>query len=361
MLTTSSVSAPPAQPETEYTDPTAPIVTGWRSWLKQSDANLMIPPMTAEQREAFFETVEEDGQINVPVTLYYSGEKPSDAVLAKPGWWKQPSHLKHTELGDGANRLDAGEIVLDINWKEECADLFRVLFLKGGGPSGENIDPWKMTFGLNLKRRQLNSNQYRDLVRDMRRKFPDLPALQIAKRIGISPTTVGKYTEELEAAGDISSVEVSKDTRGRASPTRKPRKTAAEKAAEKRTAYEAEEAAAIKEAGERKAATQEALDKITQATPNASSPAMVSAWSAQADKVVQASPVAEQAETSPPDAGETVTLPEPVTVPWTLVDRRRNFIASLMRLQPEDLEWARREFDDWTDEVTPKVLVAEAA
>jgi DNA-binding MarR family transcriptional regulator len=207
-------------------------VTGWRSWLKQSDANLMIPPMTAEQREAFFETVEEDGQINVPVTLYYSGEKPSDAVLAKPGWWKQPSHLKHTELGDGANRLDAGEIVLDINWKEECADLFRVLFLKGGGPSGENIDPWKMTFGLNLKRRQLNSNQYRDLVRDMRRKFPDLPALQIAKRIGISPTTVGKYTEELEAAGDISSVEVSKDTRGRASPTRKPRKTAAEKAAE---------------------------------------------------------------------------------------------------------------------------------
>jgi hypothetical protein len=32
-----------------------------------------------------------------------------------------------------------------------------------------------------------------------------------------------------------------------------------------------------------------------------------------------------------------------------------------MRLQPEDLEWARREFDDWTDEVTPKVPVAEAA
>jgi len=70
-----------------------------------------------------------------------------------------------------------------------------------------------------------------------------------------------------------------------------------------------------------------------------------------------------QSSTSVPAAEPPVQLQlEPAVTAaastYSLEDRRRNFIGALVGLTSEDLEWARKEFDDWLEENTPKSAAA---
>lgn len=77
---------------------------------------------------------------------------------------------------------------------------------------------------LNLARRHLNQAQRRRLTEAQIKDTPEKPDYQIAKALGVSPTTVKNVRTGLEEKGDVSRLETSTDTLGRKQPRqRKPK------------------------------------------------------------------------------------------------------------------------------------------
>jgi ParB-like chromosome segregation protein Spo0J len=76
----------------------------------------------------------------------------------------------------------------------------------------------------NLHRRHLTAADKRKVIVDLIKAQPQKSDRQIAEMLKVSPTYVGKVRTEMEAAGDVSTVDTRKDKRGRDQPARKKRK-----------------------------------------------------------------------------------------------------------------------------------------
>ena len=74
---------------------------------------------------------------------------------------------------------------------------------------------------LNIARRHLTSEQKRELIRDQLKATPEQSDRQIAKSLGVSPTTTGTIRHEMENSGQLSKLDTSKGADGKSYP-RKP-------------------------------------------------------------------------------------------------------------------------------------------
>jgi DNA-binding Lrp family transcriptional regulator len=99
-------------------------------------------------------------------------------------------------------------------------------------------DPVAFITSANIHRRHLaTAEQKLELIAKLRKANPEKSNRQIADMVKASPTTVGKVTAKLEAAGAVSTVDTRTDTKGRKQPAKK--KTTVAKAAERRADFAA--------------------------------------------------------------------------------------------------------------------------
>jgi len=73
----------------------------------------------------------------------------------------------------------------------------------------------------NIRRRHLTAEQKRDLIAKLIAAQPEKSDRQIAATAKASPTYVGKVRGEMEARGDVSTVDTRTDTKGRKQPAKK--------------------------------------------------------------------------------------------------------------------------------------------
>lgn len=71
---------------------------------------------------------------------------------------------------------------------------------------------------LNMARRQLTSEQRRELIRDQLKATPEQSDRQIAKALGVDHKTIGLQRHEMEGRGEIPHIESTIDTLGREQP-----------------------------------------------------------------------------------------------------------------------------------------------
>ncbi len=71
---------------------------------------------------------------------------------------------------------------------------------------------------LNLARRHLNQKQKQELIKEQLKETPGISDRQIAKGLGLSPTTVGTARNELEEKGQLSKLDSSKGADGKVRP-----------------------------------------------------------------------------------------------------------------------------------------------
>ena len=85
-----------------------------------------------------------------------------------------------------------------------------------------DADKRSWAYEVNAIRRQLNREQRRDLVAQSLMSDPQLSDREHARRVGMSPTTVGTIRAELEGRGDVSKLDTRTDSTGREQPSSKP-------------------------------------------------------------------------------------------------------------------------------------------
>jgi hypothetical protein len=76
----------------------------------------------------------------------------------------------------------------------------------------------------NLHRRHLTTEQKRTIVATVLKAQPAKSDRQVAKSVGVSPSTVGSERKKQEQAGDVSKLDTRTDTKGREQPATKPPK-----------------------------------------------------------------------------------------------------------------------------------------
>jgi DNA-binding Lrp family transcriptional regulator len=302
----------------------------WRDWLSVHETNKIFPPMSPEKLAALgwamlAKQARSEKPIPEKIVLFYNGERPSLAVTNMPGWWRQKTHLAKLSVGDGCSRLDAAEKYLGINWFEECATFIRIEYLKG-----ENaVDPWAFSFDANFRRRHLKPSLRREVIAEYRKRRPDLSDNAIAKELDVSPTTVASVTKELEAKGEVSKMETRIGRDGKKQASRKVGKPKPEDAGKQGAKVEAVNKAVEEQAAEPLA--ERALGAVLDMPPPTAEP-----------------PVQLQVE---PAAAAAASI-------FSHEDRRQNFIGALAVLTAEDLEWARKKFNEWLEDTTPKTAAA---
>jgi DNA-binding Lrp family transcriptional regulator len=90
----------------------------------------------------------------------------------------------------------------------------------------EGDDPLAYVISVNLRRRHLAAGQREAVLKELIKARPELSNRQIAAKARVSHPTVGKVRKKLERTGDVEKVSTSVDTKGRAQPRTKSRKTA---------------------------------------------------------------------------------------------------------------------------------------
>jgi ParB-like chromosome segregation protein Spo0J len=136
---------------------------------------------------------------------------------------KQPKGWSYSLL-DGRNRLDAMELVgisfspgLD---KGTCVILTQPKkiclspFVSVATVVPEN-EAYAYVISANAHRRHLTVEQKLEVIAKLVKAAPGKSDRQIADAVKASPTTVGKVRKELEATGDVSTVDTRTDTKGR--------------------------------------------------------------------------------------------------------------------------------------------------
>jgi hypothetical protein len=215
----------------------APVQASWRNTIKVHPACELIPPMPADDVRALGEDILKNGLIS-PITLWLASK---DA---------------QAQLLDGRSRLDALELALGrpvrvtsqtfrgrTTWSLEADDdageSVPVLNLIGeeGFPFGTKIefdivildsdtDPYEYVKSANIHRRHLTAEKKREAIANLIKATPEKSDRQIAKTVKASPTFVGKVRAEMEATGDVSTVDTRTDARGRQQPARKSKPSA---------------------------------------------------------------------------------------------------------------------------------------
>ena len=156
------------------------------------------------------------------------------------------------QLLDGRSRLDALELALGrpvrvtsrtfrgrTTWSLEADDdageSVPVCNLIGeeGFPFGTKLefdiaildsdtDPYEYVKSANIHRRHLTAEKKREAIANLIKATPGKSDRQIAKTAKASPTFVGKVRAEMEAKGEVSTVDTRTDAKGVKQPARKP-------------------------------------------------------------------------------------------------------------------------------------------
>jgi hypothetical protein len=186
----------------------------WRECIAVHPAAGLFPRPSAEELRALGEDIKQHG-LTTPITIF--------AELLQPG--DLNSGFKYSLL-DGISRLDAMEAAnvpfrlvhgKDWDWRIDLSDADSVCTVV---PS-YNVDPYDYAISANIHRRHLTTEQRLQLVDEVIKAKPDLSSRQVAKQTKVSTTTAVKRRKKLEAAGDVSTVDTSTDTKGRKQPRRK--------------------------------------------------------------------------------------------------------------------------------------------
>jgi ParB-like chromosome segregation protein Spo0J len=119
---------------------------------------------------------------------------------------------------DGRNRLDAMEAVglKIVDEKGQLLDSVPYIVI-----DPKAIDPYSYVFSANILRRHLQWDQRRTLIEELLKRDPGRSDRQIAEITHTSPSSVGKVRHELEATGDVSTVDTRTDSQGRKQPAKK--------------------------------------------------------------------------------------------------------------------------------------------
>jgi N6-adenosine-specific RNA methylase IME4 len=180
------------------------MTKSWRDILPVHPAADLFPMMSDAELKELGDDIKKNGLEHRPVIWVDKSEKE----------W----------LLDGRNRLDAmeraglrtvddnGELDDDIYWSREIEQF------ADGDPA---VDPYAYVISTNIHRRHLTAEQKLKLVEKVVKATPGKSDRQIAEQTKTSPTTVGKVRKELEATGDVSTVDTRTDSRGRQQPAHK--------------------------------------------------------------------------------------------------------------------------------------------
>jgi hypothetical protein len=198
--------------------------TSWRDVLPIHPAAELFPLMAPDELRALGADIKKNG-LTSPIVLWRAD-------------FKTPP-----QLVDGRNRLDgientgrqvrvgvAGALKHGEQWAVRIDDkLIRNSVIVLCGPS---VDPVAYVVSANVHRRHLTSEQKRDLIAKLIKANPIKSDRQIAKTVKASPTTVGTVRTDMEAKGDVSKLDTRRDSKGRAQPATKAKKTRTKPSAE---------------------------------------------------------------------------------------------------------------------------------
>ena len=103
---------------------------------------------------------------------------------------------------DGADRG-----IIDGNFRKQTADELNYDCPEIVLPNLEEAEKRTLARALNLARRQLNTEQKRELIADQLRETPDKSLRWIAKMLGVHHTTVSSVRTEMASTGEFSQLE----------------------------------------------------------------------------------------------------------------------------------------------------------
>ncbi len=189
----------------------------WRDVIEVHPAADLFPMMTADELKALGEDIRKNGLMS------------SIAITTSKKLGGSWEYL----LLDGRNRLDAMEAVglpVTISLSNgQCRIATKAAANIPGFDTYDGTtvkvvddDPYAYVISANVHRRHLTTLQRIELVEKVIKANPAMSSRRAAKLAGVSPTTGVKARHKLEAAGDVSTVDTSIDTKGRKQPTRKP-------------------------------------------------------------------------------------------------------------------------------------------
>jgi hypothetical protein len=152
----------------------------------------VMPPLSAEQRAALKEAIRAANGIQVPV-----------------------EEDEHGNILDGHHRVEL--------WHELRAEGVRLPdYPRIIRPGLTEAEKRAHARSLNLARRQLTREQWRQLIADQLRDTPERSNRQIAEDLHVDHKTVGSVRQEQERRGEIPHVSTRTDSKGRQQPARRP-------------------------------------------------------------------------------------------------------------------------------------------
>jgi ParB-like chromosome segregation protein Spo0J len=159
-------------------------MTKWRDVLPVHPAAEMFPLMNADELRELGEDIKKHGLKN-PIVL----------------WSERPEHKVF--LLDGRNRLDAMEAIglQAVEIRDDKGGRLKVtnsrqLFGTGEGISlidgqSVNADPYEYVISANIRRRHLSVEERQHLIIELIARTPEKSNREIARSVGVSPTTIG--------------------------------------------------------------------------------------------------------------------------------------------------------------------------
>ncbi len=117
--------------------------------------------------------------------------------------------------------VDEDGVVIDGHHRAHIAAELGVECPREVRPGLTETEKRSLAYELNSARRQLSREQKRGLVADSLKADPQLSDREHARRVGVSPTTVGAVRAKLEQTGDVSKLDTRTDSAGRKQPASK--------------------------------------------------------------------------------------------------------------------------------------------
>ena len=129
--------------------------------------------------------------------------------------------------------------IIDGNYRKQIADELGYDCPEIVQAGLEEDEKRALARALNLARRQLNTEQKRELIADQLRETPDKSLRWVAKMLGVHHTTVGSVRGEMQSTGEISQLAQTVGQDGKYRPAAKPLKAVARSPVERKARIEA--------------------------------------------------------------------------------------------------------------------------
>jgi ParB-like chromosome segregation protein Spo0J len=165
----------------------------WRDYLPIHPDALRFDPLTAEELKKLADSISKD-KLQVPIAI----------IETENGM----------QLLDGIQRMDASEL---SGVTVFTPDMFKIM--------PPDTDPRAAIIAFNINRRHLSPKDKDRLTELLLNSDPQQSDRAIAKKVGRSDKTVTKKRKAMVARSEIPHVEERKDTKGRAQPAKKPKRT----------------------------------------------------------------------------------------------------------------------------------------